>query len=102
VLAAADFFTVEIWAPRGLVTLYVFFVIELGTRRINFAGITPSPSEPWMLQIGRNLIDPLDGSLADKRFLILGRVGNWRGDPQAGGIAVADGFRRLPVPQSRP
>jgi transposase InsO family protein len=63
VLAAADFFTVEAWGPRGLVTFYVFFVIELATRRIDIAGITPSPAEPWMMQIGRNL--------ADKRFLIL-------------------------------
>ena len=73
VLAAADFFTVEVWAPRGLVTLYVFFVIELATRHIDIAGITPSPSESWMMQIGRNLTDPLDGSLAEKRFLILDR-----------------------------
>jgi hypothetical protein len=102
VLAAADFFTVEVWAPRGLVTYYVFFVIELATRRIEIAGIAPNPGEAWMMQIGRNLTDPIDGALADKRFLILGRVGNWRGDPQAGGVAVADGFRHLPVPQSRP
>jgi len=34
VLAAADFFTVEVWGPRGLVTFYVFFLIELATRRI--------------------------------------------------------------------
>jgi putative transposase len=73
VLAAADFFTVEVWAPRGLVTFYVFFVIELATRRIEIAGITPNPSEPWMMQIGRNLTDPIDGSLAYKRFLILDR-----------------------------
>ncbi|MCH7780929.1 MAG: transposase [Acidobacteria bacterium] len=73
VLAAADFFTVEVWAPRGLVTLYVFFVIELATRRIEIAGITPGPSELWMLQIGRNLTDPIDGSLAEKQFLILDR-----------------------------
>ncbi len=73
VLAAADFFTVEVWAPRGLVTFYVFFVIELATRRIDIAGITPGPSEPWMMQIGRNLTDPVDGFLADKRFFILDR-----------------------------
>ncbi len=73
VLAAADFFTVEVWGPRGLVTFYVFFVIELATRRVEIAGITPSPGETWMMQIGRNLTDPLDGSLADKRFLILDR-----------------------------
>ena len=41
----------------------VFFVIELATRRIEIAGITPSPNEVWMMQIGRNLTDPLDGSL---------------------------------------
>ena len=26
VFSAANFFTVEVWAPRGLVTIYVFFV----------------------------------------------------------------------------
>ena len=41
VLGAADFFTVEVWGIRGLVTFYVFFVIELATRRIEIAGITP-------------------------------------------------------------
>ena len=73
VLAAADFFTVEVWTPRGLVTFYVFIVIELATRRIEIAGITPNPHEAWMMQIGRNLTDPVDGVLADKRVLILDR-----------------------------
>ena len=73
VLAAADFFTVEVWGPRGLVTFYVFFLIELTTRRIEIAGITPGPNEAWMMQIGRNLTDPIDGFLADKKFLILDR-----------------------------
>jgi len=66
VLASADFFTVEVWGPRGLVTFYVFFVIELATRRVDIAGITPGPAEPWMMQIGRNLTDPLDGCLTEK------------------------------------
>jgi transposase InsO family protein len=73
VLAAADFFTVEVWGLRGLVTFYVFFVIELATRRIEIAGITPNPNETWVMQIGRNLTDPLDGFLAEKRLLILDR-----------------------------
>ena len=73
VLAAADFFTVEVWGPRGLVTFYVFFVIELATRRVDIAGITPSPAAPWMMQTGRNLTDPINGFLAEKRFLILDR-----------------------------
>jgi len=73
VLAAADFFTVEVWGPRGLVTFYVFFLIELATRRIEIAGIASSPNEAWMLQIGRNLTAPIDGFLADKKFVILDR-----------------------------
>jgi len=72
-LAAADFFTVEGWGLRGLVTFYVFFVIELETRRIEIAGITPSPNEAWMVQIGRNLTDPFDGFLVEKEYLILDR-----------------------------
>ena len=72
-LAAADFFTVEVWGPRGLVTFYVFFVIELATRRIEIAGITPGPNEAWMMQIGRNVTDPIDGFLAEKELLILDR-----------------------------
>ncbi len=73
VLAAADFFTVEVWAPRGLVTFYVFFVIELATRKIEVVGITPGPNESWMMQVGRNLTDPIDGFLAEKELLILDR-----------------------------
>jgi hypothetical protein len=81
VIAAADFFTVEVWGARGLVTFYVFFVIELATRRVEIAGITPNPNEAWIIQIARNLTDPEEGFLVSKRFLIMGRVGNWRGDP---------------------
>jgi transposase InsO family protein len=73
VLAAADFFAVEVWGPRGLVTFYVFFLMELATRRIQIAGITPGPNEVWMMQIGRNLTDPVDGFLADKQLLIIDR-----------------------------
>jgi len=73
VFAAADFFTVEVWAPRGLITIYVFFVIELATRRVQIAGTITAPNDAWMMQVGRNLTDPFDGFLADKRFLILDR-----------------------------
>jgi transposase InsO family protein len=54
-------------------TFYVFFVIELATRRIEIVGITPGPSEAWMMQVGRNLTDPLDGFLPEKKLLILDR-----------------------------
>ena len=37
------------------------------------AGITPGPDSAFMMQVGRNLTDPVDGFLLDKRFLILDR-----------------------------
>jgi transposase InsO family protein len=73
VLAAADFFTVEVARPTGLVTYYIFFVIELSTRRIHIAGISPTPDSRFILQVGRGLTDAFDGFLLDKRFLILDR-----------------------------
>lgn len=63
----ADFFTVEVWGIRGLVTFYGCFVIELATRRLEIAGITTSPGEAWMMRIGRNLTDPFGGFLTDTR-----------------------------------
>ena len=49
-LAAADFFTIEIARPTGFVTCYVLFVIELSTRRVHIAGITPTPDSRFILR----------------------------------------------------
>ena len=38
VLAAADFFTVELWTPGGLTRFAVLFVIDLATRRVEIGG----------------------------------------------------------------
>ena len=42
-LAAIDFFAVEVSTLGSLVTYYMLIVIELSTRRVQFAGITPEP-----------------------------------------------------------
>ena len=47
-LAGTDFFTAEVLTLRGLVTYYVLFFIHLESRRVNIAGITVHPDEPWM------------------------------------------------------
>ena len=57
VLGAIDFTTIEVWTKGGLVTFYLLFVMEVATRRVHFAGCTPSPTEQWMKQIARNLTD---------------------------------------------
>ncbi len=48
VLAATDFFTVEVATWHGLITYYVLFVMELSTRRVHLAGITPYPNNAFM------------------------------------------------------
>jgi transposase InsO family protein len=70
VLAATDFFTVEVATWHGLITYYVLFVMELSTRRVHLAGITPYPNDVFMMQCARQLTDPFDGFLLGKRYLI--------------------------------
>jgi hypothetical protein len=72
-LAASDFFPVEVWTPRGLLTHYVLFVISVADRAVHVAGITTRPDAAWMLQMGRNLIDEESDALASKRYLIVDR-----------------------------
>ena len=71
VIAATDFFTVEVWTARGLVTHYVLFVIHHASRAVHIAGVTTNPDSAFMAQVARNLTDSIDGFLRDKRFLIL-------------------------------
>ena len=70
VLAAADFFTVEVWTAAGLVRYHVLFVLRLATRQVHLAGIIPEPHEQWMKQVARNLTDGLEGFLGGCRYLI--------------------------------
>jgi len=72
-VVGADFFTTEVWTPRGLKTYHVLFLIDLKTRKVHFAGATPNPDESFMAQISRNLTDAVDGFLAEHRFLICDR-----------------------------
>src|SRR6266446_6540118 len=70
VLAATDFFTVEVATWHGLVTFSVLVVMELSTRRVEIAGITPHPPAAFMPQCARQLTDPFEGFLLDKRYLL--------------------------------
>ena len=70
VLAAADFFSVEVWTVTGLKRYAVLFVIELATRRVQIAGIASEPDSAWVVQCGRQLTDAVDGFLVGKRVLL--------------------------------
>src|ERR1700752_472131 len=75
VLAATDFFTVEVATWHGLVTYYVLVVMELATRRVHIAGITPHPTAAFMQHCARQLTDAFDGFLLGTLFLIHDRDG---------------------------
>lgn len=73
VMAATDFFAVEVWTPRGLKTYYVLFIIPLSTRSAHIAGVTTTPNGAFMKQVARNLTDMDDGFLLGIRYLIMDR-----------------------------
>src|SRR5215467_337280 len=69
-LGASDFFAAGVLTVRGLVTYYVLFFIHLDSRRVDIAGITIHPDEPWMKQIARNATMEGCGILRDCRYLL--------------------------------
>jgi putative transposase len=72
-IAAADFFTTDVWTWRGLVTYYTVFVIDLASRRVQIVGSTPRPGDLFMCQVGRTVTAVEDGLLRDHRVLICDR-----------------------------
>ena len=73
VMAATDFFTVEVWTLRGLVTYYVLFIMHLSTRSVHIAGVTTAPNGAYMKQMARNLTDVSDNFLLNSQYLIMDR-----------------------------
>ena len=92
VLAAADFFTVEVLQSVGLVTYYVLFFMHLDTRRVHIAGITTSPDERWMKQVARNLTMAGWGFLEGRRYVIFDRdskfCASFRGILKSAGLKI--------------
>jgi putative transposase len=60
-LYACDFFAVEVLGAFGAVRYMVFFIMQAKTRAVQFAGIRTALDGDWMMQVGRNLLDPEDG-----------------------------------------
>jgi hypothetical protein len=54
ILVAPAFLTTEVWMKSGLVTYDILFFIQVGSRRVHVAGLTPNPNGPWMTQMAHN------------------------------------------------
>ena len=99
-IAGMDFFTTEVWTPHGLKTYYVLFAMDLKSRRVHVAGVTPNPSELFMAQVARNLTDTVDGFLKGHRFLICDR--NSKFSEQFRQILRGAGVDAIRTPDSGP
>jgi putative transposase len=78
-IAAADFFTTEVWTWRGLVTYYTVFVIDLASRRVQILGSTPHPEGLFMQQVVRTLTMVEGGVGFAPDVLLCDRDRKWSG-----------------------
>lgn len=96
-LLATDFFTVETaWLER----LHVLFFLEIGSRRVHYAGCTRHPTAGWVVQQARNLVWKLKEEGREVRFLLRDRDAKF---PVAfDDVFRSEGLRILRLPYRAP
>jgi putative transposase len=97
-MLACDFF--HVGCAVTLKRIYVFFVLEVGSRSVHLLGVTTNPDGRWTTQQVRNLVMDLGDRITEFRFLVRDRTGQFTASFDA---VLADvGIRVVRIPPRCP
>lgn len=69
-LWGCDFFTKNVWTPKGLKTVYVLFALHIGSRKVRLLGHTDRPDAAWMSERARLMRKVFDDASDSPQLLL--------------------------------